>query len=253
MNFNFVFIIPSYNNQDWYKYNIKSIHKQSYNNWRAIYIDDNSTDNTLELVKKYNKELNISSKFTYIKNSRKLGPAGSRYQGYSKTHDKEICCLLDGDDWLYGDNVLVTLNAYYNRGYNCTYGSYINAARKNNIIPNKDFAENVHRDKSYRQYCKGPNICSHLRTMKSSLIKNIDIDKYLKIDNEWIQVCTDLAEMCYVLEQKNCLPKFINQPLYVYNYYNSIRYNTSHYFIKQPDNKHMAEYRERILEKIQND
>jgi teichuronic acid biosynthesis glycosyltransferase TuaG len=62
MNFNFVFIIPSYNNQDWYKYNIKSINKQSYNNWRAIYIDDNSTDNTLELVKKYNQDF---EKFGY--------------------------------------------------------------------------------------------------------------------------------------------------------------------------------------------
>jgi glycosyltransferase involved in cell wall biosynthesis len=52
MNFNkFVFIIPSYNNSDWYEYNIKSIAKQHYDNWRAIYIDDASTDGTLKLLK----------------------------------------------------------------------------------------------------------------------------------------------------------------------------------------------------------
>ena len=37
---NFVFIIPSYNNEKWVYKNIKSIVNQNYHFWRIIYIDD---------------------------------------------------------------------------------------------------------------------------------------------------------------------------------------------------------------------
>ena len=96
MSSDFVFIIPSYNNKDWYEYNITSIAKQKYDNWRVIYIDDSSTDNTLELVKDYVQKLGLIKKFTYLQNPKKMGPAASRYQGYMNTNDDEICCMLDG-------------------------------------------------------------------------------------------------------------------------------------------------------------
>ena len=55
-NHNFVFIIPSYNNEKYYKKNLDSVINQTYKNWRIIYIDDASTDNTFELVKKYRSD-----------------------------------------------------------------------------------------------------------------------------------------------------------------------------------------------------
>lgn len=45
--YKFVFIIPSFNNLDWYRTNIFSVISQTYYNWHIIYIDDNSTDRTL--------------------------------------------------------------------------------------------------------------------------------------------------------------------------------------------------------------
>ena len=50
---NFVFIVPSYNNSEWYIKNISSIFNQNYSNYRVIYIDDASTDNTGTLVKNF--------------------------------------------------------------------------------------------------------------------------------------------------------------------------------------------------------
>jgi glycosyltransferase involved in cell wall biosynthesis len=253
MNFNkFVFIIPSYNNSDWYEYNIKSIAKQHYDNWRAIYIDDASTDGTLKLVRDYTKSLDLTQKFTYIQNPKKLGPAGSRYQGYIHTYDDEICCMLDGDDWLYGDNVLDVLNDIYNDGYNCTYGSYWNSGIPENSIPRppSDYSNHIHKYKLYRSQATKSFIASHLRTMKAYLIKDINPDKYLKLNNEWIKVCTDMAEMFYVLEKKETSHKFIQLPLYVYNFHNSIRYDTS--YVHRDKDKGVREYRNNVMEFISN-
>jgi glycosyltransferase involved in cell wall biosynthesis len=253
MNFNkFVFIIPSYNNVDWYIYNIKSIAKQHYDNWRAIYIDDASTDGTLKLVRDYVKSLDLTQKFTYIQNPKKLGPAGSRYQGYIQAFDNEICCMLDGDDWLYGYNVLNILDDIYNQGYNCTYGSYLNTGIPENLIPRPpcDYSSHIHKYKLYRSQTTKSFIASHLRTMRANLIKDINSNKYLKLNNEWVQVCTDMAEMFYVLEKKETLHKFIEQPLYVYNFHNSIRYATS--YTNSGWDKGMREYRNNVMEFIKN-
>jgi len=66
----FVFIIPSYNNYKWCIRNIKSLRKQNYLNWRAIYIDDASNDNTCELISRYIKKHNMCNKFTIIQNDK---------------------------------------------------------------------------------------------------------------------------------------------------------------------------------------
>ena len=247
----FVFIIPSYNNSDWYQYNIKSISKQKYNNWRAIYIDDASTDNTLKLVQDYVEHLGLSKKFTYIQNPKNLGPAGSRYQAYTQTKSNEICCMLDGDDWLYGDNVLNVLNIEYNAGYNCTYGCYINTGNKvKRMIPLRDYRNKIHKNKSYRSTVRKSFIASHMRTMNSKLIRNIDADKYLKMNNKWIKVNTDMAEMFYVLEKKETNPKYIGKPIYVYNAGNSQKYVTSWY--RKDEDLKITEYRNEILDFIKN-
>ena len=43
----FVIITPSYNNEEWVEPNLASMLNQTYTNWRTIYINDCSTDNTL--------------------------------------------------------------------------------------------------------------------------------------------------------------------------------------------------------------
>jgi glycosyltransferase involved in cell wall biosynthesis len=243
MSSDFVFIIPSYNNADWYKHNIKSISNQNLTNWRAIYVDDASTDNTLKLVQEYVNHLGLSKKFSYIQNPRQLGPAGSRYQAYSQTNENEICCMLDGDDWLYGTNVLDILSHYYLAGYNCTYGSYYlyteEGSWDSSVYFNIDYDDKCKKKKSYRQSSHW--IARHFRTMKSYLIKDIDANKYLKMDNEWIRLATDKAEMYYAMEQPKSKPVKITDLIYVYNKTNSIRYPTSYYW-----SKNMKEYKEKV-------
>ena len=51
-------ILPTYNRASSYlKEAIDSVINQSYMNWELIVIDNNSTDNTIDLVKSYKLEL----------------------------------------------------------------------------------------------------------------------------------------------------------------------------------------------------
>ncbi len=53
-----VVLITSYNNAKWVKENLESACCQEYTNYRVIYIDDASTDNTYTLVKEWLEENN---------------------------------------------------------------------------------------------------------------------------------------------------------------------------------------------------
>lgn len=221
---NFVFVIPSFNNKDWYKINLASILNQTMTNWRIIYIDDNSSDDTKLLVNQFIDSNNLSDRFLLISNNTNLGPAASRYFGYQECEDDDICCMLDGDDWLYDKNVLEIIDHYYNCGYNYTYGgyySYINSKIDNWLQP-KLSNDLPYNRKSSKWFCQ------HLRTVKAYLIKDIPIS-YLQINNEWIKCGSDMAESIFVLEKNITKPAHINQPIYVYNRDNSMRYPTSYY------------------------
>ena len=63
----FVFIIPSYNCEDWIVKNLNSIICQTYKKWRLIYIDDNSSDNTKTIFDKTIEHYN--DRVIYIKNN----------------------------------------------------------------------------------------------------------------------------------------------------------------------------------------
>jgi hypothetical protein len=43
---NLTVIISSYNNKDWYRYNLDSVITQKYSNYQVLYIDDCSPDGT---------------------------------------------------------------------------------------------------------------------------------------------------------------------------------------------------------------
>ena len=64
-----VVIIPSYNNQQWYKHNLDSLFCQVYNNYRVIYINDCSSDSTGKLVHDYIQQSGMSDRCVFIDNN----------------------------------------------------------------------------------------------------------------------------------------------------------------------------------------
>lgn len=249
-NKSFVFIVPSYNNERWYKWNLDSIFNQVYPFWRIIYIDDASTDNTGELVKDYVKLKGFENKFKLIKKKENTKQAHSRLLAYKECQDDEICCMVDGDDALVEDKMLLyKLNKFYiDNNLLISYGLfYIKENDKDNdksmqiagkfIYSKEDIDLNKYRHKWITQ---------HLRTCEASLLKQIP-EEYMKYKGEWLKCCTDVAEMWWVLEKSNGRHKNFGIPAYYYNKESSINSKYSYYNKNSKENKKESIYRQEVL------
>jgi glycosyltransferase involved in cell wall biosynthesis len=238
----FVFIIPSYNCEDWIVRNLESINSQTYTKWRIIYINDNSSDKTHEMFLKLTEK--YKDKITYIQNNINYGQAFNRYQGYMSCRDDEICILLDGDDWLYHKFCLKYI-AYFMKinDVDITYGlqyNYENGKINKKNFNYKNYTNYIISNKLYRY---SPWLAGHLRVMKAKYLKNINIFDFLDTSLNFFECSTDLVESYCCLEQCDKHHK-LDEVVVVYNIDNSMRYKTSFY------NDKINEYREIIRQQI---
>lgn len=122
----FVYVICSYNNAKYYKKNLSSVFNQTYENYRVVYVDDASTDNTYNLVKSFIQENHKEDVVTLVHNQTNQKAASNIYRILNSLDPSEIAVILDGDDWLYHDHVLEHLNqVYQDPNVWMTYGSFI--------------------------------------------------------------------------------------------------------------------------------
>ena len=225
----FVFIIPSYNNEEWVEQNLLSVIKQKYYNWRAIYIDDNSDDKTYEIAKNIIKQHNMEHKFILIRNNKQKFQTYNRYMAYMSCCPEEVCIALDGDDWLAHNNVLNVLNQEYkSNDLLVSYGhfAYYDNGKMTFISGKYEFPQSVIDNNSYRQHGW---ITQHLRTFKAEVIQKIPIEQLKDQHGNWLSRCSDMAEMFWVLENSNGRHKNIGSLLCVYNKDNSINHSNSYY------------------------
>jgi hypothetical protein len=101
--YKFSIIIPNYNNGKWLEKCLNSVLNQTYKNYEIIFVDDMSTDNSLEIAEKLLKEHKI------IKAPYKKYNGGARNVGIMEATGNYIVCL-DSDDWLKKDTTLQEIN-----------------------------------------------------------------------------------------------------------------------------------------------
>jgi hypothetical protein len=169
----FKIIIPSYNNEEWVEYNLASVLNQTYTNYEVLYIDDCSTDSTLEKVKSIASDNN---KFKIIHNETNMGAMYNYFEHLDDIPDDTIIIHLDGDDWLIDETILDKLNKLYNET-DCwmTYGKFVvwhgDDQYSEPYPQNTEYHDFVHTYKFYRRDLWRP---SHLRTYRCFLLKAIN-------------------------------------------------------------------------------
>ncbi|WP_223594059.1 glycosyltransferase family 2 protein [Neobacillus bataviensis] len=89
-------IIPTYNRADIIHRAINSLKNQSLKEWKAIILDDASTDYTFEVVEKV---MNSDSRFYYYRMQQNMGICHVLNQALQLV-DTEYMVQLDSDDWL---------------------------------------------------------------------------------------------------------------------------------------------------------
>ncbi|MDN3506485.1 MAG: glycosyltransferase family A protein [Simkaniaceae bacterium] len=216
----FVIVVPSYNNSKYIEKNLRSIFTQNYENYRVIYIDDNSRDDTLDKAKILLSELDTKGRATLIHNPINSGALANIYNASHSCHDSEIVVLVDGDDYLAHENVLNVLNkTYANPNVWMSYGNYLDyPAFVQNPKICKQLPEKVIRKSSYRT---SPWVTTHLRSFYASLVKEIKLSD-LFYRGRFYSMASDLAIMTPLLELASPHIAFIDQTLYLYNRENPI-------------------------------
>ena len=209
----FVIIIPSYKNKNWYKRNLDSAFNQQYDNFRIIYIDDCSPDNTGELVREYAKTCGKEDRINVIINETRCGASANIYKAVYLCKPEEIIVSLDGDDWLAHTLVLNHLNAVYqDPNVWITYGQFQwwpkNVPGFCHAVPPHILTENRIRDYGW--------VTTALRTFYAGLYQKINKDDLL-YEGNFLPMAWDLAMMFPMIEMAGIHSRFINEILYIYN------------------------------------
>jgi glycosyltransferase involved in cell wall biosynthesis len=90
-------ILPTYNRAHTLRRAINSVLNQTYKNFELIIIDDASTDNTEELIKKIKQ---IDGRIKYVKCKKNIGAALARNKGLDLAQGDYIAFQDSDDEWL---------------------------------------------------------------------------------------------------------------------------------------------------------
>lgn len=107
-------ITPTYNQADFIEETIQSVINQSYPNIEYIIIDGGSTDNTIDVIKKYEKHIH------YWVSEPDEGQSDAINKGL-KIATGDIVNWLNSDDYLYPDAIKIVVDEF-NKGHNCITG-----------------------------------------------------------------------------------------------------------------------------------
>ena len=106
INYKIGIIIPNYNYGHTIRHCLNSILKQTYTNYEIIFVDDMSTDNSVQIAKTL---LKSPHKIIELKQKRLNG--GARNEAYLHlSDDVDYVYYIDSDDWLYDETALEQIN-----------------------------------------------------------------------------------------------------------------------------------------------
>lgn len=104
-------IIPNYNYEHTIEKCLESIFNQTYKNFEIIFVDDCSTDNSVEIARKMATKDFPNGRMKIVQLQQKRLNGGARNEGYLHlSDDVDYVYYVDSDDWLYDENCLEEIN-----------------------------------------------------------------------------------------------------------------------------------------------
>ena len=103
----FRIITPNYNNAEWLEKCLTSVKEQTFTDYHFIFIDDVSTDDSMQKALEYSPEGS-----TIVGLNTKHWNGGSRNFALNMHEDDEYTLFLDSDDWFIAPDVLQELHDF---------------------------------------------------------------------------------------------------------------------------------------------
>ena len=234
VNYNKISVVtPSYNQAQFIERTILSVINQNYPNLEYIVIDGGSNDGSLEIIKKYSKNL---SKLISEKDN---GQSDAINKGFALSTG-EIICWLNSDDILQNGS-LFYINEFFNNNSNidCVYGNTI-------VIDqfDKDLLKRheIDFDFDILIYAMNyiPQSSTFWRRVVYEKIKGLDINLHYTMDHEyWLR-----------MYKADFNIKYVNKYLSSYRWHNTSKGNINSKEIKK-ERKYLKEkYAEKKLFKF---
>lgn len=213
MTTKFVFLTPAFNCEKEIKNTLFSMISQSYENWRAVFIDDVSDDNTGQVVRDIAKSLHLGDKVQVVRREEKFGETKNTLTEIDSIDDNEVVCRLDGGDWLTENDTLFYLdNIYRNHNPSVLWTNHRWAYTMRNISGPLALQKN-------QSVYEHPWVSSHLKTFRASKLKRVPKSNFFDENGEWIMIACDqtvfLPMMHMCIENKEQL---VHLPLVCYHY-----------------------------------
>lgn len=202
-NYKIGIIVPNYNYSHTLEKCLKSILNQSYEHYEIIFVDDMSTDNSVQIAKEL---LKPPHKVIQLKQKRLNG--GARNEAYLHlSEDVDYVYYVDSDDWLYDSEALEKINNKLQRKPDVLFvgmASYKNDILKTCYIPN--YKDKYEAMEGWSGSC-GKVIKKSLATRQECLYN----EGTLKEDkNQHCKICIYMDTF-----------ELLKEPIYVWNQQNS--------------------------------
>lgn len=111
-------IMPNYNSEKYVENTIKSVMAQTYQNFELLFVDDCSTDNSLDIVRTFDDE-----RIKILQNEKNSGAAVSRNYALREAKGRWVA-FLDSDDLWEPYKLERQIDFMVKNGYDFTYTYY---------------------------------------------------------------------------------------------------------------------------------
>jgi len=195
-------VIPTYNHAKFIGKALESVIDQTYKNWEAIVIDNNSTDDTDKVINQYN-----DPRIKYLKINNDGVIAKSRNLGIKEAKGEWIA-FLDSDDWWTKDKLEVCLSKICkNVDFIHHATEYVNKSKSfltKKIIKGREFKKPILNDLLIGTITKGSQISnSSVIVRKNILIKigGLNENKILVGSDDydtWLRIAQITDQFLYV-------------------------------------------------------
>lgn len=206
----FTLLVTNYNHATYLEELITSIVLQSYKNWEIIFVDDASTDNSLQVLQNLSDKYRLERQLKIIRKEKNEG-YGAALSTAAENGIGDFFCIVDGDDVLE-INALQQIAEFLAAAPECKflYSQYRVIDANSKIIKETGTCKLLPRAHTALSYYLATEraVISHIKVFASDIYKKtVGFDSSIKkaVDQDIVFKIEELAR-----------PYFLNKKLYRY-------------------------------------